>query len=79
MVAGGVIGFWGRAVVVRGDVAAWKDVGGGEGGGLFYTLEEQDLILRGYEEDAGRFVSVFCLSVTYILLTNETMLASLAR
>ena len=34
------------------EVAAGEDVGGGEGGGGFDAVEEEDLVLRGDEEDA---------------------------
>ena len=34
-------------------MAPRKDVGGGEGGRGTYALEQQDMISRGNEEDAG--------------------------
>ena len=36
------------AFVVAGEVAPREDVGGGEGGGGFYAVKEEDLVLGGY-------------------------------
>lgn len=36
-----------------GDVAPGEDVRGGKGGGGDDAVEEEDLIFRGYEDDAG--------------------------
>lgn len=51
LVSGGVC-WGGEGTVLGGDVAAGEDVGGGEGGGCAYAMEEEDAVCGGYEEDA---------------------------
>lgn len=38
--------------VLRGEVAAWEDVGRGERGGRLDAVEEKDLVFGRYQEDA---------------------------
>ena len=36
------------------EIAAWEDVGGGEGGGCFAPMEEEDVVGGGDENDGCR-------------------------
>lgn len=54
-----VVGRRDLAIVCGGEGAAGEDVRGGEGGACADAVEEEDLVLGRYEEDAGvrRWVS----------------------
>ena len=44
---------WGwDGAVLRGEVSAWEDVGGGERGRCLDAVEEEDLVFGGDQEDA---------------------------